>query len=130
MNNYPSFYEDYKHFLLTGNKKWAFYEDYIHRWVGLSTTAPFSPSDHFTQFKLGGGGPHMRQSRLNVIWFATVWELWKEINNKIFKSKECSILQLVDKIKLLSFSWLKMKLHLSLNYHGWWLNPLAMLGYG
>ncbi|XP_024636145.1 uncharacterized protein [Medicago truncatula] len=31
----------------------------ILRWVGLSTTAPFSPSDHFTQFILGGGGPHM-----------------------------------------------------------------------
>ena len=102
----------------------------IHRWIALSTTAPFSPSDHFTQFRLGGGGPHMRKSLLNVIWFATVWELWKERNNRIFKSKECSILQLVDKIKLLSFSWLKMKLHLSLNYHGWWLNPLAMLGYG
>lgn len=30
----------------------------------------------------------MRQSLLNVIWFATVWELWKERNNIIFKSKE------------------------------------------
>lgn len=60
----------------------------ILRWIGLSTVAPFLPSEHFTQFNFGGGGPQMRQSLLNVIWFATVWELWKERNNMIFKCKE------------------------------------------
>ena len=105
--------------------------NFILRWVGLSSAAPFSPPDHFTQFRLGGGGPQMRQYLLTVIWFATVWELWKERNNMIFKFKECSILRLVDKIKLLSLSWLRMKyVHLSFNYHGWWLNPLVMMDYG
>jgi len=91
---------------------------------------PFGATDHFNQFDFGGGGPRMRHSLLSVIWYATVWEIWKERNNRIFKGKECSILRLVDKIKLLSFSWLKEKFQFSLNYHGWWLSPLAMLGYG
>jgi len=44
----------------------------ILRWVGLSMVVPFYASDHFNQFGLGGGGPQVRQSILNVIWFATV----------------------------------------------------------
>jgi len=70
---------------------------------------PFSASDHFNQFCFDGGGPRVRHSILYVIWFATVWEIRKERNNMIFNDKECSILRIVDKIKLLSFSWLKEK---------------------
>jgi len=52
---------------------------------------------------------------LNVIWFANVWEIWKERNNKIFNDKECSIMRIVDKIKSLSYSWLNEKLFRSLS---------------
>jgi len=84
----------------------------------------FYALDHFNQFDFGGGGPQVRQSVLNVIWFANVWEIWKERNNRIFNGKECSIMRLVDKIKLLSFSWLKEKfVQFSFNYHGWCLVP-------
>jgi len=93
--------------------------------------APFLAFDHLTQFSFGGVGTQVRHSILSVIWFAIVWEMWKERNNRVFNGKECSMSRLVDKIKLLSFSWLKMKLvQLSLNYHGWCLNPLATVGYG
>jgi len=52
-------------------------------------------------------------------------------NNRIFNDKECPIMRIVDKIKSFSFSWLKEKyFQISLNYHGWWLSPLAMLCYG
>jgi hypothetical protein len=103
----------------------------ILHWIGLSMALPFVASDHFNQFNFGGGGPRVRHSFMCVIWFATVWEIWKERNNRIFNGKECPILRLVDKIKLLSFSWLKETfVQFSLNYHGWWLNPLAVLGYG
>jgi len=97
--------------------------------VDFSTAVPLHVSDHFTQLCVGGGGPQVQQTILNVIWFAIVWEIWKERNNRIFNDKECSILQIVDKIKSLSYSWLKEKFHISLNYHGWWLSPLAVLGY-
>jgi len=47
----------------------------------------------------------------------------------IFNGKECLTTQVVDKIKLLSYQWLKAKIvDCPFNYHGWWLSPLAMLG--
>jgi len=102
--------------------------NFILLWVGLSTVTPLYASNHFTQFSFGGGGSQVRQSILNVIWFATMREIWKEINNIIFNGKECSIMRIVDKIKLLSFLWLKEKFVMfSFNYHGWLLRPLAML---
>ena len=103
----------------------------ILHWIGLSMALPFVASDHFNQFGFGGGGPRVRHSFMCVIWFATVWEIWKDGNNMIFIEKECPILRLVDKIKLLSFSWSKEKfVQFSLNYHGWRLNPPTVLGYG
>lgn len=80
--------------------------------------APFEISDHCTQFSFDGGGPQVRHTILIVIWFATVYEIWRERNSIIFNTKECSISRLVDKIKSLSFSWLKEKLQFSVNYHG------------
>ena len=103
----------------------------ILRWIGFSTAAPLDVSDHFTQFCLGGGGPQVRLTILIAIWFATVWKIWKERNNRIFNAKDCSITWIMDKIKSLSFLWLKEKFaQFSLNYHSWWLSPLVMLGTG
>ena len=79
-------------------------------WIGLSTAVPLNVSDHFTQFCFDGGKSQVQHTILIVIWFANVWEIWKERNNKIFNDKECSIMQIVDKMKSLSYSWLKEKL--------------------
>jgi len=103
--------------------------NHILCWIGFSTVVPLHVSYHFTQFCVGGGGSQVQQTILNVVWFAIVWEIWKERNNKIFNDKECLILRIVDKIKSLSYSWLREKFQVSLNYHGWWLSPLAVLGY-
>ena len=84
--------------------------NYILQWIGITMVLPFSVSDHFNHFGFGGGGPRVRHSIIYVIWFATVWEIWKERNNRIFNDKQCSILRMVDKIKLLTFLWLKEKL--------------------
>jgi hypothetical protein len=97
----------------------------IYRWLGLSVVAPFQVSNHFTQFSGSGG------SILQAIWFAVVWEIWKERNNRLFNAKVCTVFQVVDKIKSLAFTWLKAKyISLPLNYHGWWLNPFTILGIG
>jgi hypothetical protein len=72
-----------------------------------------------------------RGAILQVIWFATTWEIWKERNNRLFNGKDSSIHQVVDRIKLLAFMWLKEKFHfLPLNYHAWWLSPFTILGIG
>jgi len=103
----------------------TFYNGLVFLWFYRSLLHIISP------IRLWCGGPRVRHAFFSVIWFANVWEIWKERNNGIFNGKDCSILRLVDKIKLLSFSWLKEKfVQFSLNYHGWWLSPLAMLGYG
>jgi hypothetical protein len=86
---------------------------------------------HFHQFSFSGRSAKKRRSILQVIWFATVWEIWKERNNRLFNDKECSVIQVVDKIKSLAFRWLKVKyVTLPFNYHGWWLSPFTMLGIG
>ena len=104
---------------------------YIYRWLNLSSVIPFDVGDHFNQFTAAGGPAKTRQSILQVLWFATTWEIWKERNNRLFNGKECSILQVVDKIKSPSFLWLKAKIpSLPFNYHGWWLFPLTILGIG
>lgn len=103
----------------------------ILRWLGLVAVLPGDITSHFYQFGFMGGVAKTRCYMLQVILFATVWEIWKERNNRIFNDKNCSIVQVVDKIKSLTFTWLKGKhASLPLNYHGWWLSPFSILGIG
>ena len=92
---------------------------------------PANVADHFIQFSHIGGVAKTRRSILQVIWFAATWELWKERNNIIFNTIESSIMQVVGKIKSLTYRWLKeILITLPLNYHGWWLRPFTILGIG
>ena len=103
----------------------------IYGWLGIYVAAPQSLIDHFTQFSYFGDASKVRQSILQVIWYATVWEIWKERNNMLFTDKTCSVIQVVDKIKSLTFMWLKAKFTtLPFNFHGWWLSSFTMFGIG
>jgi hypothetical protein len=104
---------------------------HILRWLGVSAVLPCDADSHYYQFGYIGGVSKTRRSILQVIWCATVWEIWKERNNRIFNATTCPITQVVDKIKSLTFMWLKGKhVSLPLNYHGWWLSPFSILGIG
>jgi len=104
---------------------------YLLRWLGFLTTLPLGVIDHFNQFFLDDGTVKARGAILQVIWFATTWEIWKERNNRLFNGKQSSILQVVDKIKSLAFMWLKEKYPtLPFNLHAWWLSPFTILGIG
>lgn len=98
----------------------------ILRWLGVYSVKPSDAPSHFKQFSFLGGVAKSKQNILQAIWFATVWEIWKERNNRIFNVKICSIQQVVDKIKSTTFMWLKGKyINLPLNYHehnGWRLH--------
>jgi len=48
-------------------------------------------TDHNNQFNVNGGIAKSRISISQVIWFATIWEIWKERNNRFFNDKECSV---------------------------------------
>jgi len=105
--------------------------NHIYRWVGVSAVMPANVADHFIQFSHIGGVAKTRRSILQVIWFAATWELWKERNNIIFNTIESPISQVVDKIKAVTFRWLKVKLvTLPFNYYGWWLSSFTILGIG
>jgi len=71
----------------------------IYKWLNVSSVFPFAVGDHFIQFTTLGGLAKAHQSILQVLWFATLWEIWKERNNRLFNGKQCSTLQVVDKIK-------------------------------
>jgi len=46
----------------------------------------------------------------------------------LFKNKEKSIPQLLDKVNMLSFIWLKTNYgNFILGYHSWWLCPFVCL---
>jgi len=47
----------------------------IYSWVGVSMTNPFTVPDHFIQFSSSGGMGNKRRSLLQVIWYATAWEI-------------------------------------------------------
>ena len=104
---------------------------YISRWMGMSTVTPLCVGGHFNQFTFVGSFAKARRAILHVLWYATAWEIWKERNNKLFKGTQCPIVQVVDKIKSLSFMWLNAKFpSLPFNYHGWWFSPFTILGIG
>jgi len=81
-------------------------------------------SDHFSQFVQFGGSLKSKRSFIQVIWYLCAWTIWKAINDKKFNNKEVQLCQLLDKVKLLSFRWLKANTVIfAFDYHTWWLNP-------
>ncbi|KEH21663.1 hypothetical protein MTR_7g013900 [Medicago truncatula] len=75
------------------------------------------------------GMPRVTHSFFRVIWFACVWVLWKERNNCIFQETVSSSLDLLEKVKLLSFLWLKAnQASFHYCYHDWWRYPLPCMG--
>jgi hypothetical protein len=57
--------------------------NYLLRWLGVSFVLHGDASSHYYQFSFIGGDAKSRRSILQVIWFATVWEIWKERNNRV-----------------------------------------------
>jgi len=83
--------------------------NHILRWLGISAVMPCHGARHFIQFSVIGGAAKSKRSVLQVIWFTTMWEIWKEINNRVFNDKNSPIPQMADRIKSLTFTWLKEK---------------------
>ena len=101
---------------------------HVWNWVGLSVVHPFQIRDHFIQCSSMAGMPRGTHSFFKVIWFACVWLIWKERNNRTFKNMVSTPLVLVEKVKLLSFLWWKAKQATFIYcYHDWWRHPLPCM---
>lgn len=101
----------------------------VRSWIGFSTADAHITSDHFLQFSYSAGGLRARRSFMQLIWLACVWVIWNERNLRLFGTSAHSVHQLLDKVKMFSYRWLKAtNISLVMNYHCWWLNLLFCLG--
>lgn len=79
----------------------------VRTWIGFNSMDPNNAMDHFIQFSHSTGGSRACRNFLQLLWFALVWVLWTGRNNRLIKLKERSIMQLSDKVQLISFWRLK-----------------------
>ncbi|GAU21589.1 hypothetical protein TSUD_131730 [Trifolium subterraneum] len=101
----------------------------VRSWLGVSSADPLDLADHFRQFTFIAGGVRTRRAFLQLIWLICVWTIWKERNNRLFRNSEQSVSQLMDKVKLHFYRWLKASnITLVSNYHCWWSSPFMCLG--
>jgi hypothetical protein len=88
--------------------------------VGISSPDPLSIQDHFVQFSYSAGGSRARHSFLQLLWLCSIWVVWHEHNNRIFKAKESTVLQMLEKVKVNSLWWMKTcNMNIDLNSHTW-----------
>ncbi|RHN70051.1 putative reverse transcriptase zinc-binding domain-containing protein [Medicago truncatula] len=101
----------------------------IRSWLGIATAEPLCVSDHFYQFVYSAGASSTICSFLQLIWLCSVGVMWSERNSRVFKNKDHTVHQLVEKIKLQSFWWMKTtNFSIRNNFHMWWLSPFVCLG--
>jgi hypothetical protein len=110
---------------ITFGSLWAL----VHCWIGFSAADAHIFPDHFAQFASSVGGLRVRRSFLQLIWFAFVWVVWNERNNRLFCNATSLVHHLLDKVNMFSFRWLKTtNVTLVSKYHSWWSNSLLCLG--
>ena len=82
----------------------------VRSWIGFSGADTQVLLDYFSQFIYSTCGLKAWSSFLQLIWLLCVWVVCNERNNRLFKNLECSMPQLLDKVKFYSFWWLKAKI--------------------
>ncbi|XP_024628914.1 uncharacterized protein [Medicago truncatula] len=81
----------------------------ICNWLGISFVLDGELRHHFQQFTKMAGMPIYSHLFFTIIWFVTIWVIWKEMNNRIFNGTVSNNFTLKEKVKLHSFLWLKSK---------------------
>lgn len=101
----------------------------VRQWLNISSVSSGVIGDHFAQFIYLAGTPQFLHSFLKVIWLACVWVIWKEMNNRVFKTAASDPYALLDKVKLKSLLWLKTnKASFAFYYHDRWHHQLPCMG--
>jgi hypothetical protein len=92
----------------------------IRSWVSFSSADPLMLYDHFLQFIHSTGGSRACRSFMQLLWLCCIWVVWHERNNRIFKPKESSVLQMLEKVKVHSLWWMRVFIvNLNLTSHLW-----------
>lgn len=101
----------------------------VCRWIGVYGVDPLDPHQHFIQFIYLSGGSTKRRTFMQLVWLFCVYVIWSERNNKLFQNKVSNMHQLVDKIKIHSYWWMKVaNVVYVLGVHNWLACPLDCLG--
>nr|ABD33042.1 hypothetical protein MtrDRAFT_AC150889g21v2 [Medicago truncatula] len=102
---------------------------YVSLWLGIPLVTPGDLHQHFIQFINMSGLPRSTELFFKVIWFTSVWIIWKERNDRVFNNKASIPSVLIEKVKLTSFMWLQSnQASFIYSYHDWWNNPLLCMG--
>jgi hypothetical protein len=102
---------------------------HVLHWLGISSIRLGVIRHHLIQFSNMAGLPRVTHSFMRIIWFASVWAIWKERNNRVFQTTSCDPSILAEKVKLNSFLWLKSSQTIfNYSYHDWWKHPLSCMG--
>jgi len=100
----------------------------VFNWLGISSVPVGELQRHFTRFTKMAGMPFFSHLFFKIIWFTTVWVIWKERNNRIFQNMISTLFTLIEKVKLNSFLWLKSKqVAFAYGYHDWWQHPILCM---
>jgi hypothetical protein len=103
----------------------------IRSWLGIATAEPLCLSDHFYQFVYSAGASRNIRNFMQLIWLCSMWVMWNERNSRVFKNTDHTVHQVVEKIKLQSFWWMKASnISIRNNFHMWWSSPFVCLGIG
>ena len=103
----------------------------VRSWIGFDGVDHCDITHHCVQFEYYTGGLKSRRSFLQLIWLLTMWVIWNERNNRLFKQKQNSIAHLLDIVKYHSLWWMKVKnVVFMFGDHMWWSSPLSCLGIG
>lgn len=79
------------------------------RWWGVHSALHNNCKFHFFQF-MGLLGTSKEISRLwMVVWYTTIWEIWKFRNGRMFTEAEINITELLERIKLQSWRWVSAR---------------------
>ncbi|KEH29417.1 transmembrane protein, putative [Medicago truncatula] len=82
----------------------------ICSWLGISYVPSRLLTDHFLQFSNLAGMPRSSHTYFKVIWLASIWAIWKDRNNYIFKNAVLDPQIILEKVKWDSFLWLSSNL--------------------
>ena len=101
----------------------------VWKWIHIFSVHAGELRHHFIQFTKMAGMPRTTHYYFKIIWFSTVWVIWKERNNRIFQQTVTTPFHLLEKVKLNSFLWPKAKqASFVYSYHDWWNNPFLCMG--
>jgi len=75
----------------------------VWKWLGIFSVHPGELGHHFIQFTKMTGMPSFTHLYFRIIWFVTVWVIWKERNNQVFQHNAKITFHLIEKVKLNSF---------------------------